>query len=93
MLTSKTALCRITEPVAFCSIFPYAFYMVKSFGLTNDESKLAVYAGMITSVFTFCEFAAGVFWGKMSDVYGRKPVLIIGLFGTGLSSMHKQEWS
>ncbi|GAD98136.1 MFS multidrug transporter, putative [Paecilomyces variotii No. 5] len=79
------ALCRICEPIAFMSIFPYVYYMVESFHVTTNDGKIALYAGMITSSFTFAEFTAGMFWGRMSDRIGRKPVLIMGLIGTAIS--------
>jgi MFS family permease len=69
------------------SIFPYVFYMIKDFGTTNDESKIAVYAGMVTSAFAFAEFSSGVVWGRLSDRIGRKPVLLTGLAGTALSML------
>lgn len=59
--------------------------MVESFHVTDNDQKIALYAGMITSSFTFAEFSAGMFWGRMSDRIGRKPVLIMGLIGTALS--------
>ncbi|KAJ5819195.1 hypothetical protein N7474_004786 [Penicillium riverlandense] len=79
------ALCRICEPIAFMSIFPYVYRMVESFHVTDNDGKIALYAGMITSSFTFAEFSAGMFWGRMSDRIGRKPVLIMGLVGTAIS--------
>ncbi|KAK3079808.1 hypothetical protein LTS18_003859, partial [Coniosporium uncinatum] len=69
------------------SIFPYIYYMVKSFNITEDERKLAMYAGTVTSAFAFAEFSAGVFWGRLSDRVGRKPVLLTGMAGTGLSML------
>ncbi|KAK4103640.1 MFS general substrate transporter [Parathielavia hyrcaniae] len=79
------ALCRICEPIAFMSIFPYIYHMVKDFNLTDDESQISFYAGMVTSAFTFAEFSTSVFWGRLSDKIGRKPVLLMGMGGTGLS--------
>jgi len=79
------ALCRICEPIAFMSIFPYIYHMVKDFNLTDDESQISFYAGMVTSAFTFAEFSTSVFWGRLSDKVGRKPVLLMGMAGTGLS--------
>ena len=67
------------------SIFPYVYHMVESFHVTDNDRKIALYAGMITSSFTFAEFSAGMFWGRMSDKIGRKPVLIMGLIGTAIS--------
>ncbi|KAG6034776.1 hypothetical protein E4U41_006381 [Claviceps citrina] len=79
------ACCRICEPIAFMSIFPYIYYMIKDFNITDDPSKISVYAGMVTSAFTLAEFATGVMWGRLSDRIGRKPVLLCGLVGTALS--------
>ncbi|KJK62898.1 MFS like protein [Aspergillus parasiticus SU-1] len=61
-----------------------AFPVRQLFVLDNDR-KIALYAGMITSAFTFAEFSTGMFWGRMSDKVGRKPVLIMGLIGTAIS--------
>ncbi|WEW54873.1 hypothetical protein PRK78_000299 [Emydomyces testavorans] len=69
------------------SIFPYVYHMVSSFHVTEDNRKIALYAGAVTSAFTFAEFCAGVFWGRMSDGLGRKPVLIMGLIGTAISML------
>ncbi|KAK1252736.1 hypothetical protein MKX08_003923 [Trichoderma sp. CBMAI-0020] len=79
------ACCRLCEPIAFMSIFPYIYYMIEDFQITADPNKIAVYAGMVTSAFTLAEFATGVMWGKLSDKIGRKPVLLSGLIGTAIS--------
>ena len=82
-----SAICRICEPIAFMSIFPYAYKMINSFYDDIEESQIAIYMGMITSAFAFAEFASSVFWGRLSDRIGRKSVLLGGLFGTGLSML------
>ncbi|KAG9787325.1 MFS general substrate transporter, partial [Aureobasidium melanogenum] len=79
------ALCRICEPIAFMSIFPYAYRMIESFNITQDETRVSVYAGMLITAFAFAEFSTGMVWGRISDRIGRKPVLLFGLFGTALS--------
>ncbi|KAJ3472741.1 hypothetical protein NLG97_g10750 [Lecanicillium saksenae] len=65
--------------------FPAQQMFVLDFHITDDPSKISVYAGMVTSAFTLAEFATGVFWGRLSDRIGRKPVLLSGLAGTALS--------
>lgn len=86
-LIYSPGLCRICEPIAFMSIFPYVYFMVESFHVTNDGNKIAFYAGAVTSAFTLAEFSTGVFWGRVSDSIGRKPVLIMGLIGTAISML------
>lgn len=81
------ALCRICEPIAFMSIFPYIFFMIRSFHITENEDQIGFYAGLVTSAFAFAEFSTGVFWGRLSDRIGRKPVLMAGLIGTLLSML------
>ncbi|KAK5096701.1 hypothetical protein LTR24_002463 [Lithohypha guttulata] len=81
------ALCRICEPIAFMSVFPYSYRMVQSFDLTNDETKLSIYSGMLITAFAFAEFSTGVIWGRISDRIGRRSVLISGLAGTCLSML------
>lgn len=60
--------------------------MVKSFGIT-DAREIAVYTGLVTSIFAIAEFSASIFWGWLSDRVGRKPVLLTGLAGTGVSML------
>jgi MFS family permease len=69
------------------SIFPYIYFMIQSFKITEDEKQIAMYAGMVTSAFAIAEFLASIFWGRLSDRVGRKPILITGLAGTGISML------
>ena len=54
------ALCRICEPIAFMSIFPYAYRMIETFDLTHDETQISIYAGMLITAFAFAEFSTGM---------------------------------
>ncbi|KAK5133577.1 hypothetical protein LTR08_007616 [Meristemomyces frigidus] len=80
-------LCRICEPIAFMSIFPYIYYMIESFHITSNNKQIALYAGLVTSAFALAECLAGPVWGRLSDKYGRKPILLTGIAGTGLSML------
>ncbi|OLL25867.1 putative membrane protein [Neolecta irregularis DAH-3] len=77
--------CRLAEPIAITSISPYIFFMIKSFGITEDEAQIAKYAGIVSSSFAFSECLSSVIWGRLSDKYGRKCIIILGLCGTSIS--------
>lgn len=69
------------------SIFPYIYAMIESFGFDHKDPTISMYAGVVTAAFTFAEFSSGMLWGRLSDRIGRKPVLLTGLAGTGLSML------
>ncbi|KAK3376112.1 major facilitator superfamily domain-containing protein [Lasiosphaeria ovina] len=69
---------RATEALAWSSIFPYAYYMIRSFGQV-PEADVAFWAGALVAVFTFSEFLSGMVWARVGDAIGRKPTLLIGV--------------
>ncbi|KAI1940951.1 hypothetical protein LOZ12_003764 [Ophidiomyces ophidiicola] len=75
------AICRLAEPIALTSIFPYSWAMVRDFKI-GDKSNASFYAGFLISAFSLAESLTGMFWGGFSDKVGRKPVLLFGCFGT-----------
>ncbi|KAF2167895.1 hypothetical protein M409DRAFT_65952 [Zasmidium cellare ATCC 36951] len=75
------ALVRVAEPIALTSIFPYAWQLVLHFQI-GDKSNASFYAGLLISAFSLAEACTGMFWGGLSDRLGRKPVLLMGCFGT-----------
>ncbi|MDW3197360.1 MAG: TCR/Tet family MFS transporter [Cytophagales bacterium] len=48
-------------------------------GGTTQEA--AGYARWLTALYAFCQFICGPILGGLSDKYGRRPVLLISLFG------------
>jgi MFS transporter, DHA1 family, tetracycline resistance protein len=52
------------------------FYALR-LGVTPD------YITMIMALYALCQFLAAPLWGRISDAYGRKPVLLITVLGGG----------
>ena len=69
------------------SIFPYVYYMIESFHITNNEKQIALYMGLVISSFALAEALSSCLWGRLSDKLGRKPILLCGLAGTGISML------
>ncbi|KAJ6109733.1 hypothetical protein N7486_001968 [Penicillium sp. IBT 16267x] len=78
------AICRVAEPIALTSIFPYSWRMVKDFHMASENDS-SFYAGILISAFSLAEALTGMFWGSLADRLGRKPVLLFGCCGTMLS--------
>ncbi|KAK6460758.1 major facilitator superfamily domain-containing protein [Scheffersomyces coipomensis] len=76
---------RFSEPLAFSSLFPYLYFMIRDFKIADKEEDISKYSGYLASSFAFCQFLFAVRWGKLSDKIGRKFILLIGLFGTATS--------
>lgn len=57
--------------------------MIEHFGVPTPE--IAKYVGITFSSFSFCQFFTGIWWGRASDKFGRKPMIMLGLSGTMLS--------
>lgn len=46
-----------------------------------DTDLINFHIGLLTSIYPFFQLLFVVVWGKLSDRYGRKPIIILGLIG------------
>jgi hypothetical protein len=65
-LTSPTGLIRFTEAVAWTSIFSYSYFMIRSFH-SISEDNVALFAGLLASIFSFAEFPSAMPWAWVAD--------------------------
>ncbi|KAK9775235.1 putative Major facilitator superfamily (MFS) profile domain-containing protein [Seiridium cardinale] len=71
------ALLSLAEQTALNSISPYLPAMVASFpGI--DSEKVGVYVGLLASAFALAQLTTNLIWGYLSDIIGRKPVMLLG---------------
>jgi len=60
-------------------IIPLAPILAREFGADGLQ------IGFLISIFSIIQFIFAPYWGKLSDHFGRKPILLIGLFGMSLA--------
>ncbi|CAK8566793.1 unnamed protein product [Lathyrus sativus] len=61
------------------SLFPFLYFMVRDFNVAKEEADISYYAGYVGSAYMFGRALTSVLWGMISDRYGRKPVIIMGV--------------
>ncbi|KAI9028351.1 major facilitator superfamily domain-containing protein, partial [Phycomyces nitens] len=76
----------ISEPMTSAILFPFIYFMIKDFHLSDDEMVIGSYAGWITSIFFIGQLFSAIPWGRYSDRHGRRPVLLTGLIGNAVST-------
>ena len=59
--------------------------MCKDLGIPSKDASF--YSGLLVSAYAVAEAITALGWGAISDVYGRKPVALIGLAGVAISSL------
>lgn len=59
--------------------------MMKTFMVPEDD--IGFWVGTVAAVFAIAQAFSGVLWGRASDYFGRKPVILTGLFFTMATSI------
>ncbi|KAG1746768.1 MFS multidrug-resistance DHA1 sub-family [Suillus paluster] len=83
---SMLLVLQIAEPMTAYVISPFAPQLIRDIGITHgDEALVPFYVGLLHSLFFATEALTIFHWSRLSDYVGRKPVVLIGLFGLSLS--------
>jgi len=69
----------MVDVFGYSMVLPLLPEIVKNFGSS------AIFVGILVSSNALSTFIFGPIWGRLSDKYGRKPILLISQAGTGIS--------
>lgn len=73
------AFIAVVNALGYGIVIPILYSYSKHYGLTDFQN------GLLFSIFSVCAFIATPFIGRLSDKYGRRPLLIISIIGTVVS--------
>ncbi|MFA6006019.1 MAG: MFS transporter [Patescibacteria group bacterium] len=73
------SLVALVNMLGYGIVIPILYGYSKRFGLTDFQN------GLLFSIFSICQFIATPIIGRMSDKYGRRPLLLISITGTAIS--------
>ena len=65
--------------VGFGIVIPLHPYLASKFGADPFE------IGLLMAIYSLMQFLFSPFWGQISDRIGRRPVILLSLFGAGVS--------
>ena len=71
----------VVVTLGFGMVIPIFPFYVQRMGAGGSE------LGLLTATAAFTELVFGPLWGSISDRRGRKPILMLGMLGYGLSSL------
>ena len=72
----------LADGIMITMVMPVAPDMVRSFGV--KEIDVGYSAGMLASSYNFAQCIMQIFWGRRSDLIGRRPVIAVGLVGSAV---------
>lgn len=73
------ALIAVVNALGYGIIIPVLYTYSQKYGLTDFQN------GLLFALFSICQFLSTPIIGRMSDKYGRRPLLIASLTGTAIS--------
>lgn len=77
-------LLRFVDTICTTLPFPYINEMVVRLDILEDPSKVGFVSGLVESGMSLLQFASIYPWARASNVFGRRPVLLLGSAGIGL---------
>ncbi|KAE9406760.1 MFS general substrate transporter [Gymnopus androsaceus JB14] len=83
-------LVRMGDPIAFTQVFPYIpeFTYACLGGSRADPSQVAYFSGLVESIFAISQLLCIIYWARLSDKFGRRPVIMTGTLGVGIATMY-----
>src|SRR5215468_1933537 len=73
------ALIALVNMLGYGIVIPILYAYSRKFGLSDFQN------GLLFASFSICQFISTPIIGRLSDKYGRRPLLLISIIGTAAS--------
>ncbi|KAJ6494415.1 major facilitator superfamily domain-containing protein [Mycena sanguinolenta] len=85
---SILVLIQFAEPMTWMVISPFVVQFVRETGITGgDETKTGFYVGILESSYSLAQALTVYQFGRLSDIYGRRPLLLLAPLGLGVATL------
>jgi DHA1 family multidrug resistance protein-like MFS transporter len=71
----------VVVTLGFGMVIPFFPFYIERLGASGSQY------GALIAVYAIMQFIFAPFWGSLSDRVGRKPILLVGIFGGGLTML------
>lgn len=73
------ALIALVNMLGYGIVIPILYAYSRKYGLSDFQN------GLLFAIYSICQFASTPIIGRLSDKYGRRPLLLISIIGTAIS--------
>ena len=81
-------LAVFTVSMGYGVVLPLLPYLIERLlGAGADAVQVSRSTGLLTAIYTLALFLFAPIWGRMSDLYGRRIILLVGLVGFGATML------
>lgn len=71
--------------VGYGIVLPILPFLIERLARTTDTTTMSWHTGLLTGTYIFAIFLFAPLWGKVSDRWGRRPVILLGLTGFAIA--------
>lgn len=83
---SALLLAMFAITVGYGIVLPILPFVIERLAGTADAATLSWHTGLLTGTYVLAIFLFAPLWGKVSDRWGRRPVILLGLTGFAASA-------
>src|SRR5690348_6115429 len=73
------ALIALVNMLGYGIVIPILYAYSRKYGLSDFQN------GLLFAIYSVCQFASTPIIGRLSDKYGRRPMLLLSIIGTAIS--------